>query len=245
MPDSELSVSVIIPVFNGEAFLGEAVESIRRQRPEPLEIIVIDDGSTDGTKDVAAGFGSNVRYVYQPNAGPPAARNAGLRLARGSVIGFLDADDIWTGDKLSLQVPMLAGNPRADVVAGYTKVVPLRERDAPGPEAGELMSPGFVLALGPALFRRSSFDRFGGFDERLRYDDDVDWFLRAKERGLQMLIHKHVVQLYRRHSGNLTNQRDLDTRSFIAVLRKSLDRRRDGSDGKIRPLPRWIDPEGK
>src|SRR6266536_3462505 len=116
-------VSVILPVYNGARFLRDAVESVRRQRYEPLETIIVDDGSTDETREIATGFPGEVSYVRQENAGPPAARNTGLRLARGTLIGFLDADDVWTDDKLALQVPRLLEEPSVDAVLGYTQVV--------------------------------------------------------------------------------------------------------------------------
>ncbi len=100
-------VSAIIPVYNGEAFLADAVKSILKQNYQPLEIIIVDDGSTDSTAQVGARFGDAVRYHYQSNAGPPAARNKGLQMARGNVITFLDVDDLWRNDKLQLQISHL------------------------------------------------------------------------------------------------------------------------------------------
>ncbi len=95
MTNNDFFVSVIIPVYNGDAYLLDAVDSIQRQHYKPLEIIIIDDGSTDSTAEIAADLRGDVRYVYQPNSGPSAARNKGLRMARGEVIGFLDVDDLW------------------------------------------------------------------------------------------------------------------------------------------------------
>ena len=235
-------VSVIIPVYNGERFLRDAVDSVWRQRYEPLEIIIVDDGSTDGTKRVATSPGGEVHYAHQQNRGPPAARNTGLRLARGTLIGFLDADDLWTDQKLEFQVAQLMEMPTVDVVLGYTKVVYLDKRDLE--RGGEVsLPPGPVPSLGAALVRAASFERAGVLDETLRYDDDVDWFLRVKESGLSLRIHEDIVQLYRRHDQNLTNQKDLDQRFFIATLKKSLDRRRRAGGGTVQPLPPWFESE--
>ena len=92
-------VSVIMPVYNGAAFLTGAIDNIRRQNYEPLEIIIVDDGSTDSTGQIVASFGSDIRYVYQANQGPAAARNHGLRLATGDLIAFLDVDDLWAENR--------------------------------------------------------------------------------------------------------------------------------------------------
>ena len=98
-------ISCIVPVFNGERYLAEALDSILAQTWRPLEVIVVDDGSTDGTAHIAAGYGAEVSYIHQANAGPAAARNRGLDAARGEFIAFLDADDLWHKDKLSARWP--------------------------------------------------------------------------------------------------------------------------------------------
>jgi glycosyltransferase involved in cell wall biosynthesis len=230
-------VSVIIPVYNGACFLSAAIDSIHRQDYRPIEIIVVDDGSTDDTRAVATRSAKEVRYVRQDNAGPPAARNTGLRVARGTCIGFLDADDLWTDCKLAIQVPRLMEGFNLEIVLGYTTIVPLAD-SADGNRTA--LAPRPLLSLGAALVRRSSFERTGLFDERLRYCDDVDWFLRAKEAGLSLRIHDDPVLVYRRHDRNLTNQRDLDRRSFAAALKRSLDRRRAAGGGSAGPLPPWF-----
>jgi glycosyltransferase involved in cell wall biosynthesis len=242
VPDAAPLVSVIVPVFNGERFLRDAVASIRDQRHEPLEIIVVDDGSTDATRTVVASLAGEIRYIHQPNAGPPAARNTGLRAARGALVAFLDADDLWTDGKLAIQTGLLAREPAIDVVLGYTEIVYLPA--VPGGAVPPPSPPAFLFSLGAALIRRSVFDRVGGFDETSRYCDDVDWFLRAKEAGLSVQVHQDVVQRYRRHDANLTNQRALDWHFFISTLKKSLDRRRGAAGGSPRDLGPWLaEPE--
>jgi glycosyltransferase involved in cell wall biosynthesis len=219
-------VSVIVPVYNGESFLAEAVDSIQQQSYQPLEIIIVDDGSTDSTKQLATAFGESVRYVYQTNSGPAAARNTGIGLARGVFIAFLDSDDLWSEDKLNLQLALLAENPSVEIALGYTQMIRLIEPNFDKPEFELYLKPWLPLSLGSALIKKTAFDRVGVFDETQFFCDDVDWFIRAKELGVLMMTHREVTLYYRRHSNNLTNQRQLDQKYFMLALKKSLDRRR-------------------
>jgi glycosyltransferase involved in cell wall biosynthesis len=233
-------VSVIIPAFNGERFLAEAIGSVFAQRYEPLEVIVVNDGSTDGTGVVAACFGGRVRYFLQPNRGPAAARNRGLREARGEVIAFNDADDVWATDKLRLQLDRLRRRPQVEVVLGrkcYTRP----EKTSDG---RTVFVPFFeqetALNLNAGLFRRSAFERVGHFDEGLRYAEDWDWFMRARELGAPLLFHDEVVLYYRRHENNLTNQLEADKADKLKMLKRSLDRRR-ARHGVATSLPKLAD----
>jgi len=108
-------ISCIVPVFNGERYLTEALESILKQTYRPLEIIVADDGSTDGTATLVASYGDQVRYLFQPNAGVAAACNLGVRASRGEFIAFLAADDLWHPQKLVLQMSQFQNRPELDL----------------------------------------------------------------------------------------------------------------------------------
>ena len=163
MPANPL-VSVIIPSWNAAAFLPAAVASIREQRYEPIEIVVVDDGSTDGTESAVAALGPGVRYFRQDNRGPAAARNRGLAGARGEFIAFLDADDRWPRHKLSIQLARLLAEPQLDFVLGRIRYVPVEggvmpdfAREAPGNAITH-------VHLGSGLFRRGAFERVGEFD---------------------------------------------------------------------------------
>jgi glycosyltransferase involved in cell wall biosynthesis len=224
----ELLVSVVVPVYNGDKFIGEAIASLRRQGHPNLEIIVVDDGSTDGTADVVAqAAGPDLHYIRQANSGPPAARNTGVRAARGAVLGFLDADDLWTDDKLALLLPRLMSDPEVDIVYGRTQIMVQS-----GNTGGKLMftpyqEPKAALTLQGGLFRSAVFQRVGLFDPEQRYADDVEWFLRAQDRGLKIVSYPEVTWYYRRHGQNITNQVG-DHQDFLAVLiKKSLNRRRE------------------
>ena len=229
-------VSVIVPVFNGEAFLAAAVESILRQTRPPDEVIIVDDGSSDGTAAVAARLPGDIRYVYQANAGPPAARNTGLRVATGDVIGMLDADDLWPAQRLASLLSQLAADSSLDVVLGRLQLI--GSEDGTARRALEpLADPVVGLFLGSALLRRSAFDRVGLFDPTLRLGDDMDWFLRAMEQRVSMTAVESVTLLYRLHASNITHDRDAVQRDIATVLRKSLTRRRRAGGGDIAPLP--------
>ena len=114
MIENDNLVSVIIPVYNGELYLDEAIESALGQPYRPIEVIVVDDGSTDGSAEVAKQFDSPMRYCFQPNAGLGAARNKGISLAQGSFFAFLDADDLWLENKLTRQMALFDKNPELD-----------------------------------------------------------------------------------------------------------------------------------
>ncbi len=239
MKTEKLLVSVIIPVYNGADFLADAVASIGRQNYGPLEIIIVDDGSTDGTAGLSARLGADVRYVYQRNSGPASARNKGLEIASGEIIAFLDVDDIWPVDKLALQTACILKNPNLDVVLGRIQVVRL----AGSPETDLSIDSGSPLTnvlLGSALFRKSAFDKVGNFDETLRYSEDHDWFLRAREAGIEMTVIDHITLYYRLHGKNMTRDKNAGCFQLTRVLKKSLDRRRQ-KRGFLRPLPALSD----
>ena len=242
MRDEPFFVSIIIPVYNGEAFLAEAVTSIHRQGYQPLEILIVDDGSTDRTAEIAQRLNGNVRYLFQPNSGPASARNRGLKMACGNVIGFLDADDLWTEKKLEWQLTRLAEGSTVEIVLGYTQRMWKSTAQTEASEALQLTEPALALSLGAALVRKSVFEKMGIFDESLRYCDDWDWFMRAREIGIQMAIHPQVVLFYRRHGENLTNQTETGNRYFTRILKQSLDRRRQQNRGVATSLPKLSDP---
>ncbi|MDH4232639.1 MAG: glycosyltransferase family 2 protein [Nitrospirota bacterium] len=234
-------MSVIIPVYNGENFLAEAVESVHRQKHIPLEIIIVDDGSTDSTAKIVAGLQGNVRYVYQANSGPAAARNKGLRLASGDVIGFLDVDDVWSKDKLRLQLGYFEKDPSLEIVLGLLQRMQLTGAEGGKHTFKEWEGPVMNMHLGSALFRRSVFEKVGLLDESLGYCEDWDWFMRAKERQVPMVVHKEVVYYYRRHNHNITNDTETGLNFALKMLRYSLDRRRQQGKGQIEQLPRISD----
>ncbi len=231
-------ISLVIPVHNGERFIAQAVRSAQRQTSPPVEIIIVDDGSTDGTSSVVKGL-AGVRYVHQARGGPAAARNHGVRLARGALLGFLDADDRWTEDKTAIQLALLEREPATEIVIGFSQRVILPEWQGDEPVYRSVGEPVFYLHLGSALFRRPAFERVGYFDERLAIGEDVDWYLRAKELGVRIRFHPEVTQYYLKHDRNVTLQREETHRALVRAFKHSLDRRRESALGAPAPLGDW------
>lgn len=218
-------VSVVIPVFNGERFLREAVQSVLDQGYSPAEVIVVDDGSTDGTADVARSLPGPVRYLHQHNQGPAAARNRGIEHAQGELIAFADADDLWPAGKLELQLPLLR-DAKIDIVLGRVQQVRLSEMDGET-QSEEFAEPAFSVNLGSAVIRKSVFARVGLFDETMRYSEDVDWFMRAREAGASIVTIDAVTLLYRQHEQNMTRGKSTTELNVLKALKRSLDRRRE------------------
>lgn len=234
----DVLISVVIPVFNGERHIAEAVASVRGQGHDPLEIIVVDDGSTDGTRAAIESLaGPDLRYVRQENAGPSAARNRGIALARGDVLAFIDADDLWWPGRLDAQLPHLAPDNGVDVVLGLIQFF----RDGPG--GREMQEPIFNFHFGGGLFRRGVFSRVGPLREDLWFAEDIDWFNRLRESGVPLRILDGVALLYRRHEGNMTRRLTEARKGLLTAARRSLARRRVGG-GEARQLDRLDLPSG-
>lgn len=223
-------VSIIIPVYNGEKYLAEAIESILSQTYRPFEIIIVDDGSTDGTAKIAADFGNNVCYVYQSNSGPATARNKGLRMSKGNVIAFLDVDDLWPENNLNLLVDEMLRDPVMEVIRGNAQLMKYNT------ETGEfdlVWNPkaAFPYYIGAAIYRKSAFRKVGLFDTTLKFGEDRDWYNRVNELNLKVKRLEHITLLVRRHGKNMTHGKDLLELNSLKVLKKVIDRKRAGNRG--------------
>jgi glycosyltransferase involved in cell wall biosynthesis len=238
-------VSVVIPVFNGETFLAEAIDSVLAQNQPDIEILVVDDGSTDATAAVAEKFGDAVRLIRQPNRGVSAARNHGIRLARAEVLAFLDADDLFTPDKLALQLPRLKKNPGIDVVIGQMRNFQMPGSGGSASQAqADHSDETLYLGFPCWLVRKSAFDKVGLLSEDLRVAEDWDWLTRARECRVPLLIHRDVVLLRRLHGENTTKRREDSGKSVLEVFRRSLARRRaeNGASQSLPPLSTYFEP---
>jgi len=219
-------ISVVIPVYNGERYLGEAVRSLLAQTLAAGEIIVVDDGSSDHSAEVAASFGEAVRLIRQENGGVAAARNAGIKAARERYVAWLDQDDLATSRRLELQLAAFDAMPAPDVVFGnmsqfVSPDVPAElrarlhcdERPQPAPLPSCFMAPVRV------------FDVVG----ELVGDGDspfVDWYLRAKEHGMTFHYVPELITRRRIHGGNRSYRNEDLRRAYLHTLKASLDRRR-------------------
>lgn len=225
-------VSVIVPVFNGEQFIADALDSIFAQSYTAIQVIVADDGSTDDTARIAQSY-PDVAYEYQTNQGQAAAMNVGLKHARGDFLAFIDADDIWVPEKLSLQVEFLEKNPAVDMVIGRTQNFLDRKAELPARITKDI-SPDIqaLLILGSLLARKRVFHKIGNFDPQYSFSKDVDWFIRARENGVRMEIMPDLVLRRRLHTSNRSYQQVGRTADYLRTIKSLLDRKRaQTSDG--------------
>jgi len=217
------TVTCIIPVYNGERFVADAIRSVLAQTMPPSEIVVVDDGSTDTTASVVQSFGTAVRYMRQDNLGPAEARNAGIRMSTGEMISFLDADDLWHADKQERQLLRFRENPDLEVVFAVGENVAFDESSNFNPDhwPAPKFSPCTMLA------RRATFDRIGLFDTELRLGEDTDWYLRMMMRKVPYELLPDIVLQRRVHGANLTREnRPMGPEDAVVLLKRVMDKRR-------------------
>lgn len=226
------AVSVITPAYNVEPYLAEAIASVLAQTFADLEIVIVDDGSTDATFEIASEYArqdSRVRVLRQPNGGISTARNQALRIAAGDVFAILDSDDIWHPTYLERQLAVLAEHPDIDIVTGNAWFLG-------GPRDGQLARPWPDRRAAPTLprmlkdetavfimsiFRRRVYDRIGGFDESLRTNEDYDFWLRAAIAGCRFWRNDEPLGWYRRRDDSLSAGELRMIRGIIRVFQKT------------------------
>lgn len=229
------AISVIMPAFNAQSFIAEALASLSNQGEVTLQVVVVDDGSTDDTRHAIATAGRadpRIALVSVEHGGVSKARNAGLAAARHPLVAFLDADDLCPAGRLQRQAATLAANPAMDVVIGELLMFEALGPDGsprPGTRSARLLG----ISLSTGLFRRALFDRHGLFDETLDYCEDLDFYLRLMEAGTPMLFENEIANCYRRHGANSTNDLDAVRRGYARAIHKSLVRRR--ATGRVLP----------
>jgi glycosyltransferase involved in cell wall biosynthesis len=207
-----LTVSVIIPVYNGARFISAALDSVLAQDVSSMEIIVVDDGSTDETVNIVHRY-PQATLLQQENQGPAAARNRGVERASGEFLAFIDADDCWPAGRLRWQIDYLRDHPDVDIVQG--KLQPMRHNTA-GKTPCEAAH--YANSLCTALLASDAFLRVGPLDESLRYCEDLDWFFAAQASGLVVHRSERVALEYLRHADNATNNMDLVRRYTLQVV---------------------------
>jgi glycosyltransferase involved in cell wall biosynthesis len=244
-------VSVVVPAYNSGPYISECLESIASQRGAfETEIIVVDDGSTDDTRERVRQFGS-VRLFEQRNAGPSAARNRGIAESRGSLVAFLDSDDLWTEDKLAIQTAIFVRHPAVGLVFGDCLLFGDRgaRPESMFAQAGldeafwgdpELVTDPYAklfqinyVPTGSAVVRKDCFELAGTFDGTLRYVEDLDlWFRLARHFPVAYTV--HICELKREHERNVSKNADAMALGYIDVLKKQ--QRLHGSEIKRRGI---------
>lgn len=214
------SVTVVIPVRNGSRFLGAALRSVLRQSRPPEEIIVVDDDSVE----IVAREAPSARRLRGMGRGPAAARNMGIRAARGDFVAFIDHDDCWTPDRLACHAALLDTDSSLDAVLGATQWT--RPSDEPD-RLEPLGDPFPAMSFGALTVRRAAFERVGLLDESLGFSEDVAWIACARSRGLRLRVDPRPVQLHRRHGANRTRDAASNRHGFLRALRAAARSQRE------------------
>jgi glycosyltransferase involved in cell wall biosynthesis len=221
-------ISVVIPLRDGAAHVREALDSVLGQTLPPHQVIVVDDGSTDGGPSIVQALTPEVTLIRQPHRGSADARNTGLALADREFLAFLDADDLFVPDKLEWQVATLQDQENGQAIFG--QVEEFVSPETPAAARSLLRAPHSARrarALGSMLIRREAFDRVGPFREGSGRGDALDWFARADEVGLRQLHEPRLALRRRLHAAN-TGLRELGKeREYVRTMKAALDRRRE------------------
>ena len=200
------------------------------QTYQPIEIIIIDDGSTDGSSQVAKSFLPQIKYYFQENSGLAAALNQGISLSQGKLIAFLDSDDLWVADKLTSQMRVFATNPDLEAVFGHVRQFKSPELDEASKQSIQIpveVIPGYFK--GTMLITREAFERVGWFDTQWKLADFIDWYVRAKEQDLRSFMLNNVLMKRRLHKTNMGIRERNSRLEYVSILKASLDRRRNSS----------------
>jgi glycosyltransferase involved in cell wall biosynthesis len=233
--------SIVIPAYNAERYLGEAIESALAQDYSPLETIVVDDGSSDGTAAVVRSY-PEVQLIVQENTGPAAARNRGFAASRGEFVAFHDADDTLPPEKLSVQIGEMLTDPAVGCVLAEQEL--LIEQGAELPFWAEGSDVPTVMPAKPEgladepdvhtmtmVMRREVFEQVGGFDEEMRAAEDFDWLLRAAEQGIEIRRLPRVLLRRRVHPASLTQDAAAGRAGHFLALKKRIERHRVRAGG--------------
>ncbi|MDI6704272.1 MAG: glycosyltransferase [bacterium] len=223
-------ISVIIPTFNRAKYIVEAVRSVLSQTYSDFELIIVDDGSTDETRETLKPFLDKVKYLFQPNKGVSAARNLGISKSRGEYIAFLDSDDLWMKDKLGIQVDFMENNPRAKVT--YTEEIWIRRgirvnrRERHKKYSGwifEHVLPLCLISPSSVMIKREVFRQIGVFDESLPACEDYDFGIRLAKRYPIFLIEKQLIIKRGGHPDQLSKKFWGMDRFRVKALEKIMD----------------------
>ena len=210
-----MKVSVIIPTFNRKKTLGRAIESVRNQSLSPFEILIIDDGSNDGTKEWVKESFQDIKYIYQNNQGVSSARNKGIKYAYGDWIAFLDSDDEWLPSKLYEQVKAIGSNP--EIKFFHTNEIWIRNEVRVNQMKKHKKHGGYIfekcldicrVSPSSVLIKKEIFDDIGTFDESLRVCEDYDLWLRITSKYPVVFLDIPLIYKYGGHAGQLSKVND-------------------------------------
>lgn len=225
-------VSVIVPVYNGAETISKTLESVLAQTYKDIEIIVVNDGSTDDTLSVISAFEKDrVRVFSQKNSGAPAARNYGLAQAKGDYISFIDADDLWSKDKVESQVAVLDhSDPKVGVVYSWTALIDskdtvfsyLPKKACIGDVYKRILTTNFLISGSNAMIRKVCIDQVGGMDTSLKYTDDWDFFIRLASVCHFSVVPKYQIY-YRQSNTSITAQVSKSELGSLDVIEKAFN----------------------
>lgn len=222
---SDVTVTAVVTFWNREQYLAEAIESVLAQNRD-LELVLVDDGSTDASVEIARRFVPPGRLVQQENRGPAGSSNTGVRNATGEFVAFCDSDDLWTSGRLDAQLGALAADPTLDFVFGHAEEFLSPEIDPATVRTRALR--GVIPAAVPsaALVRKDLFDRVGPFDETLQNGAWVDWYARARMAGARECILPELVLRRRIHARNNFAMQDNAALGYLRALRPLVRKQR-------------------
>ncbi|MEN8153736.1 MAG: glycosyltransferase [Acidobacteriota bacterium] len=222
-------VSIIIPVFNSESYVKDAISSVIDQTFKDIEIIVIDDGSTDKSLEIISGFKGIKLIKSETNRGVSHTRNRGIRESRGEYIAFLDSDDFWINEKLDKQIKILLKNRSIEGIYGKFKnffengvIIPeyISKQMFLRPEFGK------VKNIGTLLTERKVFEKIGMFNESIRSGEDLDWFIRANDSGVNFKFVPEILMHRRLHGSNLSYDSFDNKKYLLEIFQNSINRKR-------------------
>lgn len=215
-------VSVIVAAYNAEKYINESIASILDQTYGNTEIIVVDDGSTDGTADILKSL--PVSYYFQKNKGQASALNFGISMAKGDYLGFNDADDLWVAEKLELQLKEFTKNIQLDASFGMVQQFicsSLTEDQASKIHCPKMPMKGYSKLT--MLIKKKSFEEIGDFNTKVKIGDFIEWFALAKRKGIQHRLIDDVLGKRRLHLDNMSVKDKSERNSFAQIMKRHLD----------------------
>jgi len=224
---SELSFSVIVPVYNGQKYLRDTLESLVTQDYSSFEIIAVDDGSSDSSAEIIQSYNS-VKYIYQDNQGNAVARNRGIASSTNDVIALIDQDDLWVPEKLSTFAGYFTSHPEIDFAVAKARVFLSQGIEVPTWCRDNLLNRDIVdYSPGSIVFRRRLFNRIGPFDQSLVSGHDTDWILRVKDSDTPIGVLPDVLLLKRVHEANQSAEVTRIHAELLEVFRRSIKRNKE------------------